>query len=388
MKNQILIIGGGLGGLALAQGLSKFGFNATVFERDESPVGRPQGYRISLRSLGTQALTALLTPEKMGRLSSARIRDVGDGFTCANEKMETLFSVPQGQDAAVQYLRSELRSCLQQGVNIQWNKRFVKFEDTGDQVTAYFEDGTTATGDLLVGCDGGASTVRELLPSIYGERLGSVPKVVDSNRAILGGQIDRTSEWDSLLPLIKNGLVRFLGPHSDYMAVCFSERFDRSPTIFWAFSETIKDRNASWYRFDQGLESRKQVLDHCKQLMLNGPWHENLKKLVYATPPEAIFTPWLIRTTRFFDSDQFPMASSGRVTLVGDAAHAMPPDLGMGGSHVFEDARLLSSLLGTASKPIDWPNLIETYEREMFARAKIAVQESEGAAEYFRSLHS
>ena len=99
MQNKILIIGAGLGGLALAQGLVKAGFNVTVFERDESPTSRPQGYRISIRSLGMQALTALLTPEKMSRLSMAKVADVGDGFTCANEKMEPFFSVPQGQDA-------------------------------------------------------------------------------------------------------------------------------------------------------------------------------------------------------------------------------------------------------------------------------------------------
>ena len=65
------------------------------------------------------ALIALLTPEKMRLLASARISDVGDGFTCANEKMEPFFSVPQGQDAAVQLLRTELRSLLQEGIDIK-----------------------------------------------------------------------------------------------------------------------------------------------------------------------------------------------------------------------------------------------------------------------------
>ena len=187
--NKILIIGAGLGGLALAQGLIKAGFHVTVFERDESPTSRPQGYRISIRTLGMQALAALLTPEKLSRLSTAKVADVGDGFTCANEKIEPFFHVPQGQDSAVQFLRSEFRSLLQEGVPIQWNKRLVTFEDNGDQVTAYFEDGSSATGDLLVGCDGGKSLVKELLPSIYEEQLGSIPKGVDSHRAILGGQI-------------------------------------------------------------------------------------------------------------------------------------------------------------------------------------------------------
>ncbi|MBI3900584.1 MAG: FAD-dependent monooxygenase [Chlamydiia bacterium] len=297
--------------------------------------------------------------------------------------MEPFFSVPQGQDAAVQFLRSEMRCLLSEGIDIKWNKRLIKFEDNGDQVVAFFEDGAHVTGDLLVGCDGGRSIVRELLPHAYGNRLGSIPKVVDSNRAILGGQIDRTPGWDTLLPLNKTGLVRFLGPHAHYMGVCFSERADRSPTIFWAFSEEIEDRNASWYQFDQ-----EQILAHCKRLIEDEPWHESLKKLVYDTPAEAIFAPWLVRSTQFPDSNQFPMVPTGRITLLGDAAHAMPTEKGLGGNHVIEDARLLSALLAAVQDPIDWPGIIEKYEREMFARASAAVQESENAAEYFRGLRS
>lgn len=385
---RILIIGAGLGGLSLAQGLTKAGFDVIVFERDEGPTSRSQGYRISIRMLGMHALNELLTPEKLKRLSIAKVKDVGDGFTCANEKMEPFFSVPQGQDAAVQFLRSELRSLLQEGVSIEWNKRLVRFEDNGDQVIAHFKDGSSAAGDLLVGCDGGGSRVRDLLPSVYGDGLGSIPKVVDGNRAIFGGQIDRTPDWNHLIPLNKTGLVRFLGPHSHYMGVCFSERADRSPTVFWAFSEEIKDGKAPLYQFDQGFACRNRILDHCKRLMENESWHENLKKLIHDTPAEGIMAPWLTRTTQFPDSNQFPMVPTGRVTLLGDAAHAMPAEKGLGGNNVLEDARLLSALLTAYQEPINWPRLIEKYEREMFARARVAVQESENAAEYFRNLRS
>lgn len=103
---------------------------------------------------------------------------------------------------------------------------------------------------------------------------------------------------------------------------------------------------------------------------------------------EAIMAPWLIQTTQFPDSDQFPMAPTGRVTLVGDSAHAMSNARGLGGNNVLEDTRLLAALIASSSQPIDWPQLMEKYEREMFGRTKIAVQESENAAEYFRSLRS
>jgi salicylate hydroxylase len=137
---------------------------------------------------------------------------------------------------------------------------------------------------------------------------------------------------------------------------------DRSSTVFLALSGEAEGRNA--------------------------PWYENLQKSVNDTPAEAIMAPWRLRTTRFSDSNQLLMAPSGRVTLVGDSAHAMPPDRGLGGNNVLEDARLLVSLLASSSKPIDWPKLTGEFEKEMFARAKIAVQESENAAQSFRKLRS
>jgi hypothetical protein len=57
--------------------------------------------------------------------------------------------------------------------------------------------------------------------------------------------------------------------------------------------------------------------------MENESWHENLKKLIYDTPEKEIMTPWLIRTTKFPNFNQFPMTLSGRTTLLGDVAHAM-----------------------------------------------------------------
>ena len=385
----ILIIGAGLGGLALAQGLVRAGFNITVFERDQTPTSRAQGYRISMRELGMAALSTLLPLDKMNRLSIAKVADVGDGFIFANEKMQPLLKIPSGQDAVVQLLRSELRMLLQEDINIEWNKHFVTFEDNGSQVIAHFEDGSSATGDFLVGCDGGASTIRELIPSVYKDRFGSIPKVIGINSAVFAGQIDRSPEWEMLLPLNQTGMVRFLGPGSNYMGVCFSVRKDRSPTIYWGLTEEIVNPDAPLFQFDQGLESRKRILDHCKNLMRNEPWHETLKKLVYDTPPEDILAPWLLRTTQFpAEPSQLPIVPSGRVTLLGDSAHAMSPGQGLGGSNVLEDARLLSTLLTSSQKPIDWPKLTEEYERQMFVRARKAVQESNSTTESHNRIRS
>src|SRR4051812_42086717 len=59
---RVVIVGGGLGGLCLAQGLHRAGVNVTVYERDPSPVTRHQGYRIHIDTRGEQALRECLPP--------------------------------------------------------------------------------------------------------------------------------------------------------------------------------------------------------------------------------------------------------------------------------------------------------------------------------------
>ena len=374
---KIMIIGAGLGGLALAQGLARAGFDVVVFERDESPESRAQGYRISIRAMGLAALKALLPRSRFERLDLAKVADVGDGFVYATSQMKALMKIPLGKDAVVQLLRTELRGVLLEGVNIQWNKRLISCEEHQEQVIAHFEDGSTASGDLLVGCDGGASRVRELMKSM-GAR--SLPRVFANGLVTFGGQIDRSSEWNELLPLNHAGFVRFLGPHGHSIGVCFSERKDRSPTVYWALSEEMGEKEASWYQLGSEPTNRERLLEHCKQLMNRKGWHPNLRKLIHQTRPSELMEPWLLRTTQFSKNDQLPMVLSGRITLLGDAAHSMPPDRGLGGNNVLEDARLLTSILGNPKEDIVWPRAIAEYERQMFARAKKAVEESTKAA--------
>lgn len=373
---KIMIIGAGLGGLALAQGLTRAGFDVTVFERDQGPKSRAQGYRISIRAIGLNALKALLTKERYARLDSAKVGDVGDGFVYATSQMKPLMKIPLGKDAAVQLLRTELRSVLLDGINIQWNKRLVSFEEDQDKVTAYFEDGSSASGDLLVGCDGGASKVRELMKS-HGAKC--LPQVLETGLVAFGGQIDRTPQWSELIPLNKDGFVRYLGFNGHSLGVCFSERKDRSPTIYWALSKKMGDKDESWYQLGDETTNRELLLGHCKKIINEKGWHPNLRKLINQTKPNELMEPWFLRTTHFSKAEQFPMMASGRITLLGDAVHSMPPDRGLGGNNVLEDARLLTEILDS-SKVIVWSKAIAEYESQMFMRAKKAVNESTKAA--------
>lgn len=367
---SILIIGGGLGGLALAQGLTAAGLKVTVFERDKDSTSRTQGYRISIRSMGLSALKALLPPDLFDRLPEATVKDVGTGFCYATDRMRLLFKVPEGKGYVVQMLRSKLREILLTGLKVEWNKKLISIIKMNNQIEAQFEDGTTAHGDLLIGCDGSHSTVREILRNHFSRSPESIPKVVNSGIVLMGGHIERAPEWDQLLPLNRFGPVRFLGSNGHSFFVSFSEYEDRNPSIMWIFSQHLE-------KFDA---SKQALLDHCFKMMENENWHPSLIKLVKNTHAHEMLEPWIIRTTRFEKISQLPMDLSGQITLLGDAVHAMPPDRGIGGSNVFEDARVLASLLAVEPGESNLPKLIGEYERLMLVRAKKEVELSNKAA--------
>ena len=232
-----------------------------------------------------------------------------------------------------------------------------------------FADGSVFLGDLLVGCDGSYSNVRKIIRSTLSQSPKSVPQVIDSGIVMIGGHIRRTSEWDELLPFNHFGPVRFLGPNGRSLFVAFSESEDRSPTIMWLFSQHV---NASEI-------SAEKLFTQCLQTMNNESWHPNLQKLIQQTPSNALVAPWIVRTTRFGPASHL-MVSSGRITLLGDAAHAMPPDRRLGGNHVLEDARVLTQLLLAAKSTLDYKKIIGQYEQVMFERAKQAVKKSEFSA--------
>src|SRR5438046_6479453 len=65
---KVLLVGAGIGGLALAQGLRRRGVNVAVFERDRTPTDRLQGYRIHINEFGSRALHYCLAPELLEAL--------------------------------------------------------------------------------------------------------------------------------------------------------------------------------------------------------------------------------------------------------------------------------------------------------------------------------
>jgi 2-polyprenyl-6-methoxyphenol hydroxylase-like FAD-dependent oxidoreductase len=90
---RIVIVGGGIGGLCLAQGLARAGVPFTVYERDAKPDSRLQGYRLNIEPIGAQALQSCLPPALWTELVDTA-GDVGDGMGVFDEQLHELMREP------------------------------------------------------------------------------------------------------------------------------------------------------------------------------------------------------------------------------------------------------------------------------------------------------
>ncbi len=160
LQQQVSVIGGGLGGLAFAQGMRILaGYQVTVYERDKGPKLRSQGYQIGLNDEGIKALNRLKLPGFKELICENPLY----GFMMTDHKLDPLVRFPIHDSAenpkSSLVNRWKLRDLLSTGLDIKWDKKFVSYEENNDGVVANFEDGTSVTSALLVGADGVNSKV-------------------------------------------------------------------------------------------------------------------------------------------------------------------------------------------------------------------------------------
>jgi salicylate hydroxylase len=164
---HVVIIGGGIGGLCLAQGLKKAGIGVAVFERDRTPTSRFQGHQIHISPRGSRALQDCL-PSELWKTFTATCGKSLRSFRFLTHRMEELrhAEAPDSDEIERHYSASRitLRQVLLAGLDdiVHFDRAFTRYEQSSDdRVTAFFEDGTSSEGDILVAADGGNSRVRK-----------------------------------------------------------------------------------------------------------------------------------------------------------------------------------------------------------------------------------
>jgi len=338
---RVLIAGGGIGGLVLALAAKNKGLDVVVFERDLSAIRGEGQYRGPIQ-IQSNALAALEAVDRgaaeeilsNGCVTGDRINGLVDGISgewyC---KFDTFTpAAERGLPVTRVISRMKLQEILSGALGheyIQNGCNVVDFVDDGRKVKVMLEDGRTFEGDVLVGADGIRSKVRTKL-------LGETSTVYSDYTCYTGIADFVPADIDTV------GYRVFLG-HKQYFV-----------------SSDVGQGKMQWYAFYNepagGVDApggRKARL-----MSLFGHWCDKVVDLLDATPEEQILR------RDIYDRIPIMTWSKGRVTLLGDSAHAMQPNLGQGGCMAIEDGfQLALDLSKAAQQPsADLGRVLKEYE--------------------------
>lgn len=196
---QVIVIGAGPGGLLLAQGLKKHGIAVAVYERDAACTDYLQGFRLQIRSRGIEALQACLPPHLYGAFAATYATAPGE-YAQLSEQFEEVPRVVgdpelENSEREKSVSRITLRQVLLAGLDgvVHYQKTFDRYEELANgKVVAWFTDGSSVTGDVLVGADGANSRVRrQLVPHA---------RWVDTGARRIAGKIELTEAVRRAIP--------------------------------------------------------------------------------------------------------------------------------------------------------------------------------------------
>lgn len=352
--SRVLIVGGGISGLALANGLSAAGVHVEVVER--SPTIRTSGASIGLWGFSVRAFEKLGLKSEL--LASGAISEKLENFDVQGNLTSTVnyaeIPAAPGQPQQVMIARPVLAAMLdrfarERGAHIRHDVTCQTVHDTEDGVEVSFTDGTSGKYDLLVGADGVFSSVRRDVLGITRE----------ARRAATGS-------WQATIPNkdlgIKNpslwtgdkkrSFMLYPSSHGTCAAGIGDSLTERPPTpeaVIARVCEQLSTFDVPEARYVQQLVQTGEVVMEFRRvhwLLVQPPWFQ------------------------------------GHAVLIGDAVHAAPPNLGGGGSMAVEDAAVLTDALTRHSNIPDaldnymsrrWSRIENVYNKSYVAKVMVEV---------------
>lgn len=326
VAEPVLVIGGGIGGLATGLALDRDDIDVQVFER--APRLQEVGAGIGLWPNAIRALDRLAVGEAIRKLAvpgtSASAR-TADG-TVLVRTSETLLHHHFGAPTTG-IMRAELQMALVEAFGadrISLGREFTHYEEDARGVTAHFADGTSARGRALIGADGLRSAVR-------GQLLADGPPRYRGDTA-----------WRGLAPVPDD-----LRPLTEvFETLGCGRRMGLFP---------LADDRVLWFASanrPEGEQDGPDVLDELRRLFAG--WHHPIPRILEVAEPDRI-----VRTD-IYDRPVAHTWITPRIALLGDAAHPMGPDLGQGACLAIEDADVLGRALATTS---DTATALTRYQR-------------------------
>jgi 2-polyprenyl-6-methoxyphenol hydroxylase-like FAD-dependent oxidoreductase len=328
--NDILIVGGGIGGLTLALELARRGIAHRVFEA--APEIKPVGVGVNLLPHATKILAELGLE---GALARVAVETAESRFY--NRFGQLIYQEPLGRRAGLGWPqfsihRADLQAALMERVAAaaerggarppELGRKCIGFEQGETGVTLRFEDGSSARGAAAIGCDGIHSVIRrQLFPQDGPPRYSGVNmwRGVTRWQPYLGGATMVRAGW-----LATGKMVIYpIRAHAD-----------GTQLVNWVFEiETPQYQQWDWNRTARVEDFFARVAD----------WHFDWLDI-----PAMLRAADLVLEYPMVDKDPLASWTHGRVTLLGDAAHPMYPRGSNGAGQAIVDARALAEELARA----------------------------------------
>jgi len=348
---RVLIAGAGIGGLAAASSLMKAGHTVEIYEQAPQLAEIGAGIQVSanamhvLRYLGLEDAIARVGVQPGAYVF--RLHDTGEEIQrfSLSEEHERMHGAPYRQlhRADLHEILAARARAADPGV-VRLNHKAIGFTESADGVELHFADGTSARGDLLIGADGLKSVVRK-------QFLGDAPATYTGDAA-----------WRLLVPterlpadLLERVMSVFMGPEGHVVSY-----YLRAGSLlnFVGCVETDQVSDESW--------TQKLPWDEFKAQFKG--WHPAIQTIIDAADKDQCYR-WSL-----FNRPPIRNWSTGRVTLLGDAAHPTLPYLAQGAVMAIEDGAVLTRALAMTDSI---PEALQLYQRNRVDRtARIVLQSS------------
>ena len=364
-NKKVAIIGGGPGGLTLARLLQEKGVNIKVYERDQNRNVRQQGSTLDLHEdTGLKAIQEARLMEEFKKY----YRPGADKMRIADKNMNVVLDdhgeKPE-EDFGNEHFRPEidrgpLRDLLIASLkeeNVVWNSKFTEMKPSGTGWEISFENRTTAYADFVIASDGANSRVRKYITDIQPIFSGVTAVEINIYKA--------ENNTPNLWKLVNDGKLFALEQGKTFLC---STKADGTLSILIGIKTTedwltnsginFKDKNsvAEWF---------KKEFSEWKN-----EWQEIFETNEMTIIPRPMF--------------HFPLDQQWKplpnLTMIGDAAHRMPPYAGEGANQALADALELYEVL-TSNLFVNMEDAVGFFEKRMCARAseitKITLQQTE-----------